>query len=123
MPCYSMNRNDDMLLAKILRYCDEIEATHMFFHNDESLFCDQSNGFIYRNAITMAILQIGELAKALSDECCHSYPDIPWKQVIRTRDVYAHHYGAIEYEQVWKTSTEDIDLMKSILLKAKKEEA
>lgn len=35
----------------------------------------------YRNAVTMPILQIGELANRLSDEFKRSYPEIPWNEI------------------------------------------
>jgi uncharacterized protein with HEPN domain len=66
----------------------------------------------------MNILQIGELAKGLSEEFLNAHSSIPWRQIIRTRDVYAHHYGAIEYEVVWETAHDGIlelsDYLKSI---------
>lgn len=56
------NKERDVVIAeKIIRYCDEVFSTHQMFNNDINLFCDQEMGFIYRNAITMPILQIGEL--------------------------------------------------------------
>ena len=109
-----MNKRDQMILEKIVRYCDEIEETHRFFQYSEELFCDKQRGFIYRNAVTMAILQIGELSKHLSEQLVSSQPSVPWKQIIRTRDVYAHHYGSIEYEVVWKTSHESISELKNL---------
>ncbi len=110
-----MNSRDKSILDKIVRYCNEIEATHQYFHDDKSLFCDEQQGFIYRNAVTMAILQIGELAKKLSDEYRASHTDVPWKLVIRTRDVYAHHYGSVEYDLVWDTAHEGISELKQAL--------
>ena len=103
-----MSSRDEIVLSKIMKYCEEIRETHAFFHDDQALFCDEQRGFIYRNAVTMAILQIGELAKHLSQDYLKSHPQIPWKQIIRTRDVYAHHYGSIEYEIVWQTSKDSV---------------
>ena len=53
------NRRDAVIVKKILRYCDEIAGTHLAFNNDKELFFSEDNGFIYRNSITMPILQIG----------------------------------------------------------------
>lgn len=78
-------------------------------------------GFIYRNAITMPILQIGELVKNLSDEF-RTDNNIPWKLLARTRDFYAHNYGALDYDVTWDTSQNDIPKLKEeledILLKS-----
>ncbi len=56
----------------------------------------------------MPILQIGELAKMLSVEFLNEYVEIPWKLIMRMRDIVAHHYGSIDYEIVWNTSVSDI---------------
>ena len=31
------------------------------------------------------------------------------------RDVFAHHYGSIDYEMTWNTSVEDISALKEYL--------
>ena len=63
----------------------------------------------------MAILQIGELAKNLSADLVFSTPKIPWKQIIRARDVYAHHYGSVEFDVVWETSHDSISELLRLL--------
>ena len=65
--------------------------------------------YVYRNSITMPILQIGELVKHLSDEFLKNYPEIPWRQIKGMRDIFAHHYGSVDFKFVWHTSHEDID--------------
>ena len=54
-----MNRRDKSIREKILGYCQEIEDTHQYFQEDKALFCDRQRGAIYRNAISMPLLQIG----------------------------------------------------------------
>ena len=58
-----MNQRDRTILLKITDYCLQIRDTHDYFKHDEKLFTNEKSGFIYRNSITMPILQIGELAK------------------------------------------------------------
>lgn len=72
---------DNTIIEKILKYCNEIEQTHCAFNDDKDLFFDKDAGFIYRNSITMPILQIGELVKNLSDEFVIKYNGIPWKAI------------------------------------------
>lgn len=57
-----MNQRDKTILIKITDYCLEIKDTHDYFKQDKELFTNENNGFIYRNSITMPILQIGELS-------------------------------------------------------------
>lgn len=113
-----MKNKDRVIISKILEYCDEIEETHRFFSNDRALFCDKKRGFLYRNAVNMPILQIGELAKNLTEDFRKNHADIPWKSVTGIRDVFAHHYGSIDFEQTWKTSTINIASLKVYLLES-----
>ena len=62
-----MNDRDRTVIEKIEKYCDEIKQTHEFFQNDKEKFYSD-DGFVYRNSVTMPILQIGELSKNLSDD-------------------------------------------------------
>ena len=116
-----MNRRDETLVNKLLAYCDEVEASHRFFNDDKALFCDKARGFVYRNAIAMPILQIGELAKNLSEEFRQTHTEIPWRAVTRMRDLLAHRYGTMDYEQTWNTSHESIMELKRFLLKVRQE--
>ena len=82
--------------------------THNSFHADKGLFYDETNGIVYRNAIAMPILQIGELSKALSEETRQAHSDIPWHDVIRMRDIAAHYYESWDYDTAWNTSRDDV---------------
>ena len=110
------NKRDTLIVKKVLHYCEEIEKTHTAFHNDKNLFFNKAEGFIYRNSITMPILQIGELVKNLSEDFTSTYNTMPWKAIAGMRDVFAHHYGSIDYEMTWNTSTDDITQLKAYLL-------
>lgn len=56
----------------------------------------------------MPILQIGELAKSLSQEFRETNQNIPWREVMGMRDIFAHHYGSLDYDIAWDTSISDI---------------
>ena len=112
---------DTIIAKKIIKYCDEIRLTHKLFKNDKDLFFDKEQGCIYRNAITMPILQIGELVKNLSEEFRMQNNNIPWKSIARTRDFYAHNYGALNFDTTWETSQDSVrelkEQLEDILLK------
>lgn len=82
-----MNQKDSVILIKIMNYCTEVRDTHDYFKQDKELFMNEKYGFIYRNSITMPILQIGELAKTLSGEFLNECAKIPWKMIMRMRDI------------------------------------
>ena len=58
------------------------------------------NDTMFQDACCMCVIQIGELAGALSDDVKHQYPDIPWRIIKDTRNFYVHAYGAIDLPSV-----------------------
>ena len=104
-----MNGRDNIILSKILSYCEEIRLAHLHFGNDMALFYDSENGSVYRNSVAMPVLQIGELAKNLSEDFRKQHNELPWRSMIRTRDLFAHHYGSLDYAQLWDTSTAGVN--------------
>ena len=106
--CYMSNR-DTVIVQKILSYCRQIQETHLFFHDDQELFLSEEAGFVYRNSISMPILQIGELAKRLSEEFRKEHHTIPWRAIAGMRDIFAHHYGSVDNMELWQTSHVDIE--------------
>ena len=110
-----MNDRDLTIIHKMLRYCGQIEETHHHFQEDQTLFFDEDRGFVYRNSVAMPILQIGELAKHLSDDYRAAHRSVPWRAIMGMRDVFAHHYGAVDYSELWQTSHGDIAELKRYL--------
>jgi len=63
---------------------------------------------LYRKAITMSILNIGELAKKLPQDFKSKHTEIPWKQISGMRDVAAHGYHVMDDEIIWDVATHSI---------------
>ena len=99
-----MNKRDERIFQKILKYCAKIAKAHQIFHEDKALFLDEEEGFVYRDAVSMSLLQIGELSKSLTGEAREAHSDVPWRDIIRMRDVAAHHYESWSYDRAWDTS-------------------
>ena len=60
-------------------------------------------------AVSMCILQIGELANALSQEFrAETSKQIQWNLVRGMRNWIAHAYDEVETDIVWGTANEDI---------------
>jgi uncharacterized protein with HEPN domain len=93
---------DISILLKVIKYCDEIEEAISQF--GESIDALKSSS-VYRNAVAMCILQIGELSIHLTDEFKTTYAKIHWKAIRGMRNIAAHHYGAFDAEILWKTIT------------------
>jgi uncharacterized protein with HEPN domain len=98
------NRNIDVL-RRIISYCNEISETIRRFGEDYLVFAQD---FVYKNAVALCVLQIGELTTYLSDDFKQTYTGIPWKQIKALRNIVAHSYGKIDDESLWETITCDI---------------
>ena len=96
---------DISVLKHIIEYCDQIEQTVQRFGDDFELF-DQD--VIYRNAVSLCILQIGELVGILSDDFKQEHKDVPWMQIKKMRNIVAHRYGTVDTTIIWDVIKEDI---------------
>jgi uncharacterized protein with HEPN domain len=100
----SNKKNIDILLH-IIQYCKEIEEKHNQFERSPQIFKSNS---VYRNAVAMCILQIGELTGRLSDDFKTAYNDVPWQNIKGLRNIVAHQYGQIDADILWATSNNRI---------------
>lgn len=108
----NISERDITVIKKILSYCDEIEQAHQEYNHSFDIFLTSA---VYRNAVSMCILQIGELSNHLSDEFKNNYSFIPWAAIRGMRNVVAHKYGSIDKETVWETAENDIPDLKEFL--------
>ena len=49
-----------------------------------------------RDAVLYRLLVIGEAARALPDPVRDSVPDLPWRNIVRLRDLLAHQYHRVD---------------------------
>ena len=104
-----MNDKNTIILKKIIQYTDEITFTLDKLNLDlEKLETD----FIAKNALSMCILQIGELAGKLTDDFKEKYSKMPWQNIKSMRNIAAHNYGEFDIEVLWETVTNDIPELK-----------
>lgn len=99
---------DRTTLEHMLNYCKEIEETMYYFGADYQIFQHHK---IYRNAIVLCILQIGELVTHFTDEFRAEYTEIKWNEVKGLRNIIAHRYGTVNPEQIWKIIQDDIPVL------------
>ena len=100
---------DLSILDHMIAYCDQIQQTIDRFGNSYEVF---SEDVIYRNAVALCILQIGELVGKLSDDFRKQYHDIPWRKIKAMRNIVAHSYGTVDAETTWEVITEDVPRLK-----------
>ena len=101
-----MNIGDYQRLQHICRYCKDIVGFIERFGNDFRTFTDDR---AYYNAVSMCVLQIGELANSLSDEYREETKDrMPWGMIRGMRNWIAHAYTEMDEETIWETAKNDI---------------
>jgi uncharacterized protein with HEPN domain len=74
-----------------------------------------------KRAISMTLINIGELVKSLTDETRKQYSYIPWKLIAGLRDIAAHHYESMTMEDIWETAENDVPALLDNLLEIQKE--
>lgn len=101
-----MNRGDWQRLLHIRTHCRDIRGFVEQFGKDQDVFTSDRACF---NAVSMAILQIGELANGLSESFREMTKErIPWGMIREMRNWLAHAYGEMDEGVLWETATRDI---------------
>lgn len=76
---------------------------------------DLDSNRLKRSAIVREIEVIREAAKNLSDDFRNKHKDIPWKEIIGTRDKMIHHYFGVNADVVWDIIKKDVPDLKKRL--------
>ena len=103
-----MEIRDFKVLKKIIEEIKYIEETTREIVLFESFIANET----IRRAVAMTLINIGELARLLSDELIKSAPDIPFRQIIATRNYAAHGYEKLRFDFIWHTIKTDIPDLK-----------
>ena len=107
-----MKRSDQVILQKMTAYCEDID---MIMDRFGRSFSDYEADIAYQYAVSMCVIQIGELVSRLSEETLAAAKHIPWRAIRGMRNIYAHNYEKTKPETVWQTLIEDIpDLKKQL---------
>ena len=111
-----MQSPDIQRLAHIRDYCVEIEQTIARYGASFEAFSADTD---YQKSISFSILQIGELSGKLSDDFkMETATHVPWAAIKGMRNFFAHNYGSMSREIIWKTATEDIPSLLTFCNKA-----
>lgn len=105
-----MQHRDETIICKVISEidigCDMLgSSTLEEFINDEKL----------KRAVSMTVINIGELIKNITDETRKEYPQIPWKAIAGMRDIAAHKYQTLRMEDVYNTVYTDFSVLKEQL--------
>lgn len=101
---------NEQIRQKILAEIADIEAFTRERKPDE-LKADR----MYQKAIVMSLINIGELTKSFTDDYLATMPQIPWKAIRGFRNIASHQYEIIDFDDVQKTISEDIPILRDAL--------
>ena len=92
------DKRDEIITKKVI--C-EIETINRFVTgmNELDFLSDDKT----QRAVTMTLINIGELSKAYSNDFLYSKKNIPWKAIQATRNIAAHNYEIVDMSIVWDT--------------------
>ena len=66
-------------------------------------------------AVSMTLINIGELVKNLTPELKETHPEIPWRAISGMRDITAHKYQTLRKEDVYSTCVYDLPVFEGQL--------
>ena len=69
------------------------------------------------DAVVRNLTIIGEAASNIPDSVQERYPDVPWDEMRRMRNIVVHVYFGVELPVVWQTLQEDLPPLKEQLQK------
>ena len=64
-------------------------------------------------ATCFSLAQIGEQMNKLNELIGEQYPNIPWKEARKMRNIIVHDYGSTDVEEVYATITNDLENLRN----------
>lgn len=75
------------------------------------------------DGICMKLIFMGESVKTIDRLSAGNlfplFPSIPWKEIMKLRDIIAHHYFKIDVDVIYSTIKEDLPLLQDALAQIK----
>ena len=120
----SDKRQIQELMDMVLDAISVIQERTRHIQKGDDFLLSPDNMFIL-DGVCMKLIFIGEsiknIDKTTQGKLLCKYPIIPWKEVMRQRDLIAHHYFRIDADSIHSTIKDDLPLLYQTLLQIKKE--
>lgn len=102
-----MKRNIGLYLDDILECIRRIDSSTQNLSREQF-----ENDIDIQDAIIRRIEIIGEAVKHLPQDFKENYPNVPWKEIAGTRDVFIHDYIDVNLDRVWNIIQNDLKPLK-----------
>ncbi|MCI6244029.1 MAG: DUF86 domain-containing protein [Agathobacter sp.] len=112
-----MQHRDKICIQKIIK---EIDIGREML-GDISLDDFLKNEMLKR-AVSMTVINVGELVKTVTFELRDAHHEVPWKAIAGMRDITAHRYQTLRMEDVYETAVRDFPTIKNLLGKILEED-
>lgn len=108
-----------MKMRDIGLYLDDIvESIERIEKSTDGLTLDEFNDDLdIQDAAVRRIEIIGEAVKQISAEFKKKHPEIPWRKIAGTRDIFIHDYMEVNFNRVWKIIQKDLPTLKEQIKK------
>ncbi len=98
-------RRDDERLADIVEAAEKIAVRAA--KRRAAFDADEDTQIVLVHLIQM----IGEAAAGLSDGFIAQHPEVPWRQIIATRNRVVHGYFEVDLDILWDVAVIDVPLL------------
>lgn len=105
---------DEIVLQKIIDYCTDIEDYMNRVNASYEIYLSDK---MFRSAVDMCVLQIGELTKHLSEDFKAQNSEITWHAIKGMRNVLVHEYEKVDLYKAWNVLSQRIPELKAQLEK------
>lgn len=102
-----MIKDDSIFLNHISNSIEEIEK-----NISNISFIEFNENVSTQDAVIRRLEIIGEAIRNLSDETKQKYPQIPWRDIMDTRNKLIHDYFGVDINLVWEMANKDIPSLK-----------
>jgi uncharacterized protein with HEPN domain len=63
---------------------------------------------VFSLALTKLVEIVGEAAFRVSPSTCDAHPEIPWREIVATRNRLVHGYDQVDFDILWRIVTDDL---------------